>query len=163
MAGLAGLCWGTSLQWEPAPSKGEAGIDVYDYVFPPTRRAGTRSAAPSAQPPQPSHGGQTLGGPAALVGCEDNGTRRGADMGRRRSEKGWSEDWGLEEGGGSCWSQGKGSRHGADSSGGERARQETGCQGFGEVLLQSQLGLQGGRRRHCEIAEQVEASQVLPL
>lgn len=85
-------------------------------------------------------------------------------MRRRRSEKGWSKDRGLEEGGGSCWSQGKGSRHGADSGGGERARQETGCQGFGEVLLQSQLGLQGGRRRrHCEIAEQVEESQVLPL
>lgn len=116
-------------------------------------------AAPAAQP---SRSGQTLGGPAALVGCEDNGTWRGTDVGWRRSEKGWSEDRGLEEGGGSCWSQGKGSRHGADSSSGERARQETGCQGFGEVLLQSQLGLQGGRRRHHEIAEQVEESQVLP-
>lgn len=109
-------------------------------------------AAPAAQP---SCSGQTLAGPAALVGCEDNGTRRGADVGRWRSEKGWSEDWGLEEGGGSRWSQGEGSGHGADSGGGERARQETSCQGFGEVLLQSQLGLQGERRRHREIVEQV--------
>lgn len=99
----------------------------------------------------------------ALVGRKDDGTRRGADVSRRRSEKGWSEDRGLEEGGGSRRSQGKGSRHGADSSGGERARQETGGQGFGEVLLQSQLGLRGGRRRRREIAEQGEESQVLPL
>lgn len=39
---------------EPSPSQGEAGVDVYDYIFPPARRAGTGSAAPSTQPPQPS-------------------------------------------------------------------------------------------------------------
>lgn len=114
-----------------------------------------RGALSPAQP-----GAHTLAGSAALVGCKDNGTRRGADVSRRRSEKGWSEDRRLEQGGGSCRSQGEGSGHGADGSGGERARQETGGQGFGEVLLQSQLGLQGGRRRrHREVAGEVEESQ----
>lgn len=101
-------------------------------------------------PYSPVHGGWTLGGQAALVGCKDNGAWRGADVGWRRSEKGWSEDGGLEEGGGSSWSQGEGARHGADGGGSERAWQEAGGQGFGEMLLQSQLGLQGGRRRHRE-------------
>lgn len=114
-----------------------------------------RGALSPAQP-----GAQTLAGSAALVGCKDDGTRRGADVSRRRSEKGWSEDRRLEQGGGSCRSQGEGSGHGADGSGGERARQETGGQGFGEVLLQSQLGLQGGRRRHREMEGEVEESQV---
>lgn len=50
----------------------------------------------------------------------------------------------MEEGGGSGWSQGEGARHGADSGRGERARQEAGRQGFGEMLLQSQLGLREG-------------------
>lgn len=71
---------------------------------------------------QPGRGKRTLGGRAALVGGEDDGARRGADVGRRRSEKRWSEDGGLEEGGGGGRSQGKGAGHGADGGRGQRAR-----------------------------------------
>lgn len=152
--GLAGLCRGISLHQEPTSKQKEekpGSTSTTTVSHQPEEEQPGRARCP-AQPPWRSR--RTLGGRGALVGSEDDGARRGADVGRRCSEQGWSEERGLEEGGGSGWSQGEGARHGAHGRG-ERAGEEAGGQRFGEVLLQSQLGLRGGRRREGEAARRM--------
>lgn len=91
-------------------------------------------------------GKSALGFPGGLIGGKNDGSRGRANGSCWGAKQSWTQDWSWEEGGGRCGGrpEGQGPWQGTDGCrrSGERAGQEAGCQGLGELLLQGQFRLQ---------------------
>lgn len=102
-------------------------------------------------------GKSALGFPGGLIGGKNDGSRGRANGSRWGAKQSWTQDWSWEEGGGRCGGrpEGQGPWQGTDGCrrSGERAGQEAGCQGLGELLLQGQFRLEETHSQCCMLLQ----------